>query len=104
LQPEDLCDPVHGCHKPRHIAGVGCIGHQRTGRSVAGFHLSAEFGRGELQHLRCSVPAQLPALLSARQCLLSRSLAVRVIQVRPMRRQFNELAFLVADQTVRSRD
>jgi hypothetical protein len=48
----------------------------------------------KLQYLWCAVSAQLAPLLCTRQRLLDRSLAVGMMQIRPMRGQLDQSAFV----------
>jgi hypothetical protein len=75
------------------------VSHQGARGSDAGLQAGAEFGGGELQHLRGAVPAQLASSFRAGQRSLGRRLAVGMVEIPPMRRQLQLLALQPQDQT-----
>jgi hypothetical protein len=82
------------------VPQVQCISQQRARRPDGGFHPGAQFGGGELQHLRGAFPAQPARLLRTRQGPFGRRLAVRMVEIGPMRRQLHQGTFLFEDLAV----
>jgi hypothetical protein len=88
----------------RLMAQVQRVGHQGSRRPDGGLHAGAQLGGCKLQHLRGAFAAELPGLLGARQRFGRRQLCVWMVQIRPMRRQLHQGAFLLAHLAVSLED